>query len=268
MTLLNASDCTISFHSLGEFGVGIGALHGDDVVVSLGQLLDVSRVGKVEAGADGVVAVDHRDVHAVQHGGQHFSVDLLEGKATRVLRDVVHPCFRGVDGGIQRDEARLLQHAQRSRQVGVVIGNGDGCVRGQLIERAGFAQEHAHGGGGHLDDGCEVEVVLFGEALQIGRMLEQVEVDLAVGQSIVRLHVVGEFDVLNRVALLGQRGFDGLLEHVLIGSCAHADSDSFGIGAAGRRTAGQDEQGDGQAGDKGCGGAAGSRRARSGGGFM
>lgn len=108
----------------------------------------------------------------------------------------------------------------------------------------------------------------FGEALQIGRMLEQVEVDLAVGQSIVRLHVVGEFDVLNRVALLGQRGFDGLLEHVLIGSCAHADSDSFGIGAAGRRTAGQDEQGDGQAGDKGCGGAAGSRRARSGGGFM
>ena len=111
--------------SQGLGGGLVALLDGQDVGVSGGAALDQQGViHGVQAGVDGVVAVDHGVVHVGQQVGQLGGLSLHDLYIVRVLHDVV------LGGGdacavLQLDDAVLLQQQQGAGLVGGVVGNAD-----------------------------------------------------------------------------------------------------------------------------------------------
>ena len=107
-------------------GGGLAALlDGQDVGVSGGAALDEQGVVHgVQAGVDGVVAVDHGVVQIGQHIGQLGGLCLHDLHIVRILHDVV---LGGGDAHavLQLDDAVLLQQQQGAGFVGGVVGNTD-----------------------------------------------------------------------------------------------------------------------------------------------
>ena len=109
-----------------DLGGGLVALlDGQNVGVGGGAALDQQGViHGVQAGVDGVVAVDHGVVHVGQQVGQLGGLSLHDLHIVRILHDVV------LGGGdayavLQLDDAVLLQQQQGAGLVGGVVGYAD-----------------------------------------------------------------------------------------------------------------------------------------------
>ena len=109
-----------------DLGGGLAALlDGQDVGVSGGAALDEQGVVHgVQAGVDGVVAVDDGVVHVGQQVGQLGGLGLHDLHIVRILHDVV---LGGGDAHavLQLDDAVLLQQQQGAGFVGGVVGYAD-----------------------------------------------------------------------------------------------------------------------------------------------
>ena len=141
-------------------GGGLAALlDGQDVGVSGGAALDQQGViHGVQAGVDGVVAVDHGVVQIGQHIGQLGGLCLHDLHIVRILHDVV---LGGGDAHavLQLDDAVLLQQQQGAGFVGGVVGNTDlddgsvGLVAAVVgLAAAGSQAQSQYSGQGQGDD--------------------------------------------------------------------------------------------------------------------
>ena len=84
----------------------------------------------------------------------------------------------------------------------------------------------------------QVEIVLGLEGIQIGFVLENVDVDCALGQCLVGGNVVGELGKGNSVALFFQHGLDLVFNHVGKVARGGAEAD-FPLGFGGWLAAGR-----------------------------
>ena len=86
--------------------------------------LDGQGVGHVQAGLDGIVAVDDGQVQAVQGAGQLGGLHLHDLKAPGIVFDV-QPGGLQARAVLQGDEALLLEKQEGAAAVGGVVGNAD-----------------------------------------------------------------------------------------------------------------------------------------------
>ena len=138
----------------------VALLHRQNVGVSGGAALDQQGVVHgVQAGVDGVVAVDHGVVHVGQQVGQLGGLSLHDLYVVRILHDVV---LGGGDAHavLQLDDAVLLQQQQGAGLVGGVVGNTDlddgsvGLVAAIVVglAAAGSQAQSQHSGQRQSDD--------------------------------------------------------------------------------------------------------------------
>ena len=114
--------------SFGLRGLLFAGAHGDDVAVFdrsfRSGVLGSKRSGRIDVGADSVIAVDNGHVDVGQHARKACRLGLDDFDVVRVLRDIV---FGGVqaDAVGKLDDALVLQQKQSASLVGGVGGNGD-----------------------------------------------------------------------------------------------------------------------------------------------
>ncbi len=80
----------------------------------------------------------------------------------------------------------------------------------QVVEACGLATVKGHGLKVDLGDANEVGAVFLVVVVEVGLVLEVVRVEAAVRQGDVGLHVVGEFNDLERPALSSEQVFRGI----------------------------------------------------------
>ena len=114
----------------------------------------------------------------------------------------------------------------------------DGAAAFHVFEFGQFARVDAQRGGGHLEHFHQIEIVFGFEAVEIGFVLEDVDVDGVFGQGFVGGNVVGVFGEGNGVALFFQRGLDLVFDHVGEVARGGAEAD-FGFVRGGGRAAGR-----------------------------
>ena len=136
----------------------VALLHRQNVGVGGGAALDQQGViHGVQAGVDGVVAVDHGVVHVGQQVGQLGGLSLHDLHVVRILHDVV---LGGGDAHavLQLDDAVLLQQQQGAGLVGGVVGDADlngggGLVTvGAVLAAAGSQAQGQHSSQRQSDD--------------------------------------------------------------------------------------------------------------------
>ena len=144
----------------------IAFLHRQNVAVSGSGALNGQRIRHgVQAGVDGVVAVDNGVVHILQLVGQLSGLGLHDLHVEGILHDVV---LGGGDAGAvgQLDNAVLLQEQQRAGLIGGVVGDGDlndGLCVAAVIGTAAAAGGQAQGQNQRQCQRCQLYeiVVLF-----------------------------------------------------------------------------------------------------------
>ena len=222
------------FHPLCVF---IGSAHGRPVDVGEAGLLE-QGFGQFHAGRHGVVAVYDGEVYVLaaarQVGGFHFHEFDIFG----VFGNIGAGGFERVDALFQFDPAQVVEHYQGAGEVGRIVGDGNGAAVFHLIQRSKFAGVDAQGGSGHLEYFGQIQITFGFEAVEIGFVLEDVDVDRALGQCLVGGNVVGKFGEGNGVALFFQHGLDLVGNHVGKVARGSAEAD-FPLGFGGGLAAGR-----------------------------
>ncbi len=164
---------------LGGLGVLIAFLNDEDVGIGLGGhgilILDGQGIAHLEAGLNGIVAVNHGDVHILQGAGQLGSLDLLDIQVLGVLGDIQLGSGK-TDAFLKLDQALGLEQQKRASFVGAVVGDGYSSAIGQVRKARCFAGIDAKGlivDGGH---GNQMRAVLSVEVRKVGLVLEVVGV--------------------------------------------------------------------------------------------
>ena len=203
----------------------VALLDGQHVDVSLGGLavggLNGQSVGNLQAGVDGIVAVDDGHIHIAQTDGQLAGFQLHDVQILGVLGDV------GLGGGdagtlLQGDQALLLEQEQGAGLVGGVVGHGDLSAVSQLVDAGGLAGIQAEGLVVNLSGADQVGAVADVELVHVGDVLEVVGVQLTALHRQVGLDVVVELHDLQGDALLSQDAL-GYLQDLSVGGGSGAD---------------------------------------------
>src|SRR5690606_19983891 len=119
----------------------------------LGAFDDQGVLGRVEAGFQGVVGVDQRQVHLVQHARQGGGFQFADADALGVVGDVARG---GGDAGLglEGDDAGLGQQQQGTAAVGGVVGDHHVGAIGQVVQVGDLVGVGAEGldvDAGHTD---------------------------------------------------------------------------------------------------------------------
>lgn len=231
---------------IGLVGFDEGA-HGFAVLVVLARhdQVDVGRLlifdeeavpGRSESDLAGIGRVDDGEVNVVERtrklGGFEFDDLDLFGAAD----DVEH---RAIDtnAGFQRDEALAGEKGERAPEVGWIIGHGDLRAGGQGVE--GVPVESLRIGGNRIHEGVahsrEFVTAIPDLLIQIGAVLEGVDVERAIGKGGVGDDVVAEGHDLHIKAVAVPGHLFGDFGQLFLGAGDHAEPQGTGIvlGAAG-----------------------------------
>ncbi len=218
---------------------GFGANDQDVCVGGIGSLEQQGVAGGVESGGECVVGVDDGGIDVGQDAGELCAFEFANFQVGR----------QGAQGGgAFGNESGGLQEFQGAACVGGIVGDGDGDLgfvfEGlQVVEFFGVDAE-----GFDVDAGgdAEIGVVVGVELFEVGDVLEEVGIDVALEQGDVGLYVVGDFDDLDVDAFFGEQGF-GVVEDLGVWDGAGADFEGvIGLFAF----AGQEREGDQQEGKK------------------
>ena len=147
-------------------------------------------------------AINHRCATS-QGSGARF--DFLELEAFGIL-------FYILDGGFkarirpQRDELVRRQEYKGSSLVGRIVGNGDKRAGGDIVKLLEFSRVEPQWFNMHGDNALQGKLSRCGEGLEVGQVLEKINVQLAFGQGDIGRHVIGKLDYVQTDPLLSQIG--------------------------------------------------------------
>ncbi|CUJ06074.1 Uncharacterised protein [Achromobacter xylosoxidans] len=213
-----------------------------DVGVRRIRALDEQRVlGRHQAGFERVVGVDQGQVDVVQRARQHGGLEFAELQLLGVIGHV-RGGRQDVGGILQLDDALLLQQHQRAPAIGRIVRDGDGGAVlqfGQALDLLGVTAERLHV---HQGDRHQRGLAVLVEGIQVRLVLEEVGIELLVGQLQVGLHVVVEHLDVEFHAFLGQLRLDHFQDLGMrhLGGAHH---DLFGMGGGGCHQQGRRHQG-------------------------
>ena len=202
--------------ALGEKWVGAGNNEPDVVYVTLGTGVG----GGVIAGNDGEI-----DILTAARQLRGFQFD--DFNVFRVGGNVVFRCGQRIDAFFEFDPADVVEHHQCAGEVRRVVRCGNAAAFFDFVQRFQFARVNAQRCGGHLEDFGQVEFVFGFEVVQIGFVLEDVDVQLAFGQGEVGADVVGKFNQFDVVAFFRHCRLDLVFHHVAEIADGGADDDVF-----------------------------------------
>ena len=211
--LLDLLGILVVFTSHHQVHVG-GVLVLDEQAVTSRQQVDLGGIGGVDDG----------QIHIVQGTRQLGCFELDNLDLLRVLDDVQHGTVQ-TDIRLQLDDALLLQQQQRTAQVGRIVRYGDLRAGLQLVDALdllGVAGDRIDKG---IADGDQLVTTILDLGIQIGLVLEGVDIDAAIVQRDVWRDVIAEADDFNFQTVLLLGDFLGDFNHLSLGSGDGADLD-------------------------------------------
>src|SRR5690606_4110512 len=124
----------------------------------------------VQAGFQGVVGIDQRQVYLIQYTGQGGSFQLADADVVRVVGDVARG-RQNIAVVLQRDHPGLGQQQQGSAAVGGIIGNGHGGAIRDAVQVGQLAGIDAEGFDVDVGNTGQVGAAALVELIQIRLVL-------------------------------------------------------------------------------------------------